>query len=584
MHYYQRRDQEIVDYQLIDVPGFDLPMRGPDFPGGSGRRSIAFLGAAQTFGTFVDEPFPTLVGRELGVRWYNLGLGGAGPEAYAPHLPIFSTVNAADIVVVQVMSGRSASNSRLTCRDGSSTLVDNKTGEAEQADVAFQRIIDTEGFAYAKRLLDESKANWANSMIELLDSITAPTVLLWFSQRDENLSVPNDGSAWDLLGPFPQGIDSETIETVAPYADRYVRCVSTAGMPQTLRSRFTGEPVSPNYPDDLPRSHPTQNTYYPSPEMHHEAFELLTPVCQELLDDLDRRPPERNHYQARDQHITDYQVADVPGFRHQVRGPDFPSGTGDKKIAFLGSAHTFGVFAEKPFPTLIGESLGCRWMNMGIGGAGPSVFGPNSAYLEAANAADLIVLQLMSGRSVSNSRFESRRGFSTLHDRHTGESVNAYAAYTQLLETTGDTAMIEGLVNESRWQWVKELTDVLEAAGPPVVLLWLSERSIDQPLSIDPEESWQLMDGFPHFIDRPSIRAVLPFADELVEVVSSEGLPQQLVDATTGLPAEPDYPTGTGPKDKSINSYYPSPEMHVLAAEALLPVCKRLLGLPAERS
>ena len=579
MKYYQKRDSEIVDYQLVEVPSLPLPVRGPKFPMGKGRRTIAFVGAAQTFGTFVETPFPTLVGDELGCKWLNLGVGGAGPEAFAPGTPWHAALAEADIVVLQVMSGRSASNSRFQCRDGASTLIDKVTGKHLQADPAYQQVIETEGFDAAKNLAKESQESWVDTTIELLDSLDATTILFWFSERSEFLPPPEEETVWDLFGKYPQLVDATMIEKVESHADQYVRCVSSAGMPQQLVHRKTGLPVGPNYPEGSGPQDKTINRYYPSPEMHAEAAKVLLPVCGQALDALDDFEPEPHHYAKRDQHIADYQVCSVRGFHRQVRGPELVNGTGHQTVAFLGSAHTFGVFAERPFPAITGQSLGVQWMNLGIGGAGPSVFGPTSAYLEKANEADLLVVQAMSGRSVSNSRFESAHGFSTLRDRTTGVASDAYHQYTNLLETTRDVGLLAGLIEVCRWRWVREMMELIDAAEAPVVLLWFASRSIDEPLVIDPDESWRMMSGFPHFIDRACIRAIEPYVSQLVEVVSTDGLPQELVDAETGERTAPAYPQGTGPKDPTINSYYPSPQMHEDAAVALVPVCAELLGI-----
>ena len=52
--------------------------------------------------------------------------------------------------------------------------------------------------------------------------------------------------------------------------DRYVECVSKTGLPQVLRD-FQGNIVG-------------KNNYYPSPEMHQQASELLFPVCKSILE------------------------------------------------------------------------------------------------------------------------------------------------------------------------------------------------------------------------------------------------------------------------------------------------------------
>ena len=65
-------------------------------------------GAAQTFGRFVERPFPTLLAERLGLPALNLGAGGAGPRHF-DRPEYLDALNRAEAVVLQVLSGRSAS-------------------------------------------------------------------------------------------------------------------------------------------------------------------------------------------------------------------------------------------------------------------------------------------------------------------------------------------------------------------------------------------------------------------------------------------------------------------------------------------
>ena len=61
------------------------------------------------------------------------------------------------------------------------------------------------------------------------------------------------------------------VNEIKKYSDDYVECASRKGIPQPLISRFTGKPAVINGK--------TLNRYYPSPEMHIEAANLLEAVC-----------------------------------------------------------------------------------------------------------------------------------------------------------------------------------------------------------------------------------------------------------------------------------------------------------------
>jgi hypothetical protein len=75
--------------------------------------------------------------------------------------------------------------------------------------------------------------------------------------------------AKDIYGDFPHLINAEVVAAIKLYSDVYVECVSRAGLPQRLID-FTGCQVG-------------VNDYYPAPEMHQAAAQVLYPVCLELL-------------------------------------------------------------------------------------------------------------------------------------------------------------------------------------------------------------------------------------------------------------------------------------------------------------
>ena len=83
-YFYQKEVGDNIDYNITDSP-FGFPVRGPfvdQLEDQSPIPTVAFLGAAQTFGTWCEFPFPTLVSSALSVNSLNLGYGGAGPAFF----------------------------------------------------------------------------------------------------------------------------------------------------------------------------------------------------------------------------------------------------------------------------------------------------------------------------------------------------------------------------------------------------------------------------------------------------------------------------------------------------------------------
>ncbi len=303
-HFYQEEDRSFVDYQLYELD--ELLLRGPAC---SSDDYIAYLGAAQTFGRFCPDPFPAIIGRELGIGSLNLGQGGAGPSYFlsSPHAEVLlEKANQAKLVVIQVMSGRSVGNSVFESPSGMSAgfrLPDHTSmrSEAIWSDLLLGKDRRGLDYAFVEELFLENSKNYVNAMIELLGKITPPKVLFWFSVRSPDqfrllskvelrqvrlsrrleghplaikimyklkiFKVPRQPQP--ILGAFPQLVTGEMVRKISSHCDAYVECITNEGLPQKLM----------NSTNESARI----NRYYPSPEMHRKAASQLLGICHELL-------------------------------------------------------------------------------------------------------------------------------------------------------------------------------------------------------------------------------------------------------------------------------------------------------------
>lgn len=297
---YQARDQEIVDYQMYQLGETGLWFRGPQPRSLKPNRYFVCLGAAQTFGCLTTEPFPNLLETSLGLPALNLGYGGAGPYFFLKHPNLWAYINQAKFVVLQVMSGRSESNS-LFDSGGLELLTRRSDGIKMGSDAAYRSLLEDNiwwkvpfakryvrrlggvlGAHTVKQVISETRINWVHHYKTLLDKIKVPVVLLWFSKRSPDYQEQYS-SLNGLFKDFPQLINREMIDQIQGSCDEYVECVSTQGIPQPLVSRFTGEQtmLDPSLDrQDLGGRLWTHNTYYPSPEMHKIAHSLLLNDCQ----------------------------------------------------------------------------------------------------------------------------------------------------------------------------------------------------------------------------------------------------------------------------------------------------------------
>lgn len=303
-------------------------------------------------------------------------------------------------------------------------------------------------------------------------------------------------------------------------------------------------------------------------------------------------------YQARDWEVVDYQMYrdDLTGLC--FRGPRREITAGNY-FACVGAAQTLGCFCPLPYPRLLEAQLPIVSLNLGYGGAGPYFFLKHRALLEHINRARFAIVQVMSGRSENNRIYDSG-GLEYLTRRADGAKVSARKGYQDLLDEAdrhsrlprrmrravrlfvGPKSLRE-LLAETRANWVDHYRTLLEAIKVPKILFWYARRSPGLHRTKRAVWWWQRYDNvnamfgdYPQLVTPSMVRAIRPFADAYVECVTQRGWPQPLVSRFTGQPVVADHSKDRPDLAKfaSSNAYYPSPEMHEDAAEALLATCR----------
>ncbi len=301
---YQRRDLDVVDYQMYQLSGTKLWFRGPEFNRRKNPSYFTCVGAAQTFGCFCRNPYPAMLSSRLGMAALNLGYGGAGPRFFDRIPELIDYMNNGRFVIVQVMSGRSEDNSQFSS-GGSEYLTRRSDGKKMSADDAWRSILETRylwnkvpigkfalrricrmiGTKRARILVAETRENWCDSYERLLSKITVPVILFWFSKRQPAYE-PVYSDLQTLFGDFPQLVNEKMIDRIRRATSYYVECTTSRGSPQPLFHRKTGEPVQ----IDLSRDREdfkgrvwTENAYYPSPEMQEDAADAIESTCKDLI-------------------------------------------------------------------------------------------------------------------------------------------------------------------------------------------------------------------------------------------------------------------------------------------------------------
>jgi len=301
---YQQRDIDLVDYAEFSLPDCPVRFRGPALDPRAVAQGSYFtcLGAAQTYGCFVERPFPQILAKRIGLDALNLAVGGAGPGFYLQYPALIEAMNRGRFVVLQCMAARHESNSRFVADGYVEFVTDRVHGDSVDSGTAWRRIIDEE-VDDAPRYVAESRASWIETMRRLVDAITVPVVFFWFSRREPDYQIDwpaireqkrqrelgkFTGHFIDgLSGDFPHYVDGPTARAGAAMCDAEVSCLSQRGMGAPLINRLTGKPIDPaDYAGAGPEYQALRagkNLYYPSSEMHEDAAGALLPVVRALL-------------------------------------------------------------------------------------------------------------------------------------------------------------------------------------------------------------------------------------------------------------------------------------------------------------
>jgi LPS sulfotransferase NodH len=284
--YYQDLDRPgNLDYELYQLPTLGgKEFRGP--PVNTSAPYLAFIGASQTFGRFVPRPFPCILGTRLGIPVLNLAVGGAGPRHYLAH-NYLELINGAEAVVIQVMSGRAASNS-LFDNSESGGIIGHVRGEpfAVRADEFYSRFEQSYSRPRFEEIINETRNDYMSSFIQLLRKIVVPKILFWFSRRHPQYEENYEYIPFPLgvLGDAPQLVDQSMVQRLAAFSDDYVECISKQGLPHPLWQS------DQSIDGAVWRDGILENHFYPSPEMHTAAADALESSCRRFSGRRTRAP------------------------------------------------------------------------------------------------------------------------------------------------------------------------------------------------------------------------------------------------------------------------------------------------------
>lgn len=187
------------------------------------RPYVAFFGGSETYGKFVETPFPNRVEAITGRRCVNFGCMNAGVGLFANDATLIDAACSAELTVIQLMGAHNMSNRFYAVHPRRN----DRLVRASNLMKTVYREVDFTEFNFTRHMLsslqrtcdqrfemvvEELKVAWVARMRSLMEKIDGKIVLLW--PRDRRMD-----SAVDLtegLGADPLFVDSRMVDALRP--------------------------------------------------------------------------------------------------------------------------------------------------------------------------------------------------------------------------------------------------------------------------------------------------------------------------------------------------------------------------------
>lgn len=196
---------------------------------------IAFVGATETYGKFIADPYPNLVENGLGRTCVNFGQLNAGVDAFMHDAFVLEAASDAEVAVIQVLGAQNMTNRFYTVHPrrndrfvAASTLLKTIYREVDFADFHFNKHMLTALFQTSperfEAVRNELQEAWKARMRLMLKQISGKTILLWMSDR-----APEDAGGTEAhdIGPDPMFVTRDMLNDVAQHATAVVEVVAS---------------------------------------------------------------------------------------------------------------------------------------------------------------------------------------------------------------------------------------------------------------------------------------------------------------------------------------------------------------------
>lgn len=181
-----------LDYQPWGFEGSKLQFRGPSVD--LNAPFVAVLGGTETYGKYVETPFPAMLQDWLQMPVANLGVHQAGLTLFSEERWLLDTASRADVCVLQILGAQNMSNRLYSVHArrndrflAASVALRELYPDVDFAEINFTRhllkTLHTQSAAGFEALVDELKWAWIQRMKRIVQLIDCDVILLWASDR-----------------------------------------------------------------------------------------------------------------------------------------------------------------------------------------------------------------------------------------------------------------------------------------------------------------------------------------------------------------------------------------------------------------
>ncbi|WP_425101683.1 DUF6473 family protein [Tropicibacter sp. S64] len=203
---------------------------------------LAFLGGIETYGRFIAQPFPELLGRLLSVEAVNFGVANAGVDFYLNDPAVLDLCAGARVKVLQVMGAQNMSNRYYMVHPRRN---DRFLRASERLEELFPEVDFTE-FHFNRHMLahlaevsaerhaqvtEELRSAWVARMKHILTILRGKVVLLWFADHP----VPENSAQSEICDPL--FVTRGMVESLRPRVSSVVEVVCS---PEAVAQGTTG--------------------------------------------------------------------------------------------------------------------------------------------------------------------------------------------------------------------------------------------------------------------------------------------------------------------------------------------------------